>query len=54
MSSLVFLIIADGPPVGIGSVFIAFRFSLEVAMVLNLKQRYSFPKSLLGKINKNK
>lgn len=41
MSSLVFLVIAGGPPVGIGSVFIAFRFSLEVAMLLNLKHIHS-------------
>jgi len=54
MSSLVFLVMAGEPLVGIGSVFIAFAFSLEVAVVLNLKHRYSFPKSLSGKINTNK
>lgn len=54
MSGLVSLIIAGGPPVGIGSVFIAFTFLLEVAMLLNLKHRYLFPKNVLSKINKNK
>lgn len=40
MSSLVFLVAASEPHVGIGSVFVAFGFSLEVAMLLSLKHRY--------------
>lgn len=47
---LSFLVIAGGPPVGNGSISTASRFLLEVAVLVNLTHRYSFPKILLGKI----